>query len=56
MTDLLKKIAGRGGDTPGNLRRATSFAPAWGGQAGRFSTGGVTPVHTSKGGGQVPHL
>ena len=44
-------------DVGGHARQskeATSFASAWGGQAVRYITGGVTPVHTSKGGNQVP--
>ena len=52
---IKKKEAGRGVHAR-QSKEATSPAPAWGGQAARCLAGGVTPVHTSKGGGQMPRL
>jgi len=49
------KKAGRGVHAR-QSKETTSYAPAWGGQAACCIAGGVTPVHTSKGGGQMPRL
>jgi hypothetical protein len=42
---LNKETAGRGGGTPGNLRRATSFPANTGGACWRRLPGGRTPVY-----------